>query len=118
MESKERDKGNDVVPPLEVTSVQSPSTDDDVPEKPTPLPNGKRRNYDHYHEVGGPTNFCKGHPRSRLATIVVFHQIKIAFTATFKMLTPGTLKVTVFNDDGIEVVNRCRRHDDAFAVNA
>ena len=37
---------------------------------------------------------------------------------TFKLLTPDMLKVIVFNDDGIEVVTRCGRHDDTFTVNA
>ncbi|KAE8814174.1 Cohesin subunit SA-1 [Hordeum vulgare] len=32
-------------------------------------PNGKRRNYDHYHEVGGPTNFCKVIMAPHLKTI-------------------------------------------------
>uniref|UniRef100_A0A8I6YCI6 Uncharacterized protein n=1 Tax=Hordeum vulgare subsp. vulgare TaxID=112509 RepID=A0A8I6YCI6_HORVV len=54
--SKEQDKGKDVVPPSEVTPVQTSSRDDDRPKEP---PSGKRRNYDHYHEVTGPTNFCK-----------------------------------------------------------
>ena len=45
------------------------------------------------------------------------HQIKIGYMVTFKLLTPDTLKVIVFNDDGIEVVTKCGRHDDVFAVN-
>ena len=52
------------------------------------------------------------------ATFAAVHQIKIGFMVTFKLLTPDMLKVIVFNDDGIEVVIRCGRHDDAFAVNA
>ena len=32
--SKEQDKGKDVVPPSEVTFVQSPATDDDMAEEP------------------------------------------------------------------------------------
>ena len=36
---------------------------------------------------------------------------------TFKLLTPDTVKVIVFNDDDIEVVTKCGRHDDAFVVN-
>ncbi|KAE8781112.1 U-box domain-containing protein 4 [Hordeum vulgare] len=58
---KEHDKGKGVVPPLEVmpieiTPAQSPGTNNVRPEDP---PSGKRRNCGHYHEVGGPTNFCK-----------------------------------------------------------
>ena len=52
------------------------------------------------------------------ATFAAVHQIKIGFMVTFKLLTPDMLKVIVFNDDGIEVVTRCGRHDDAFVVNA
>ena len=36
---------------------------------------------------------------------------------TFKLLTPDTLKVIIFNDDGIEVVNKCGKHDEAFSSN-
>ena len=36
---------------------------------------------------------------------------------TFKLLTPDTLKVVIFDDDDIEVVTKCGRHDDAFAMN-
>jgi hypothetical protein len=35
---------------------------------------------------------------------------------TFKLLH-DTLKVIVFNDDGNEVVTKCKKHDDAFVVN-
>ncbi|XBI22399.1 hypothetical protein VPH35_063423 [Triticum aestivum] len=160
--SKEHEKGKDVVPPSEVTPVQSPTTDDDVLEEP---PSGKRWNYEHYHEVGGPTTFCKVIMAPHLeaipmpldfkkqfpsvpqefkqktdigfswrvtvrllngrvtlnqgwATFVAVHQIKIGFMVTFKLLTLDMLKVIAFNDDGIEVVTRCGRHDNAFAVNA
>ncbi|KAF7032227.1 hypothetical protein CFC21_043431 [Triticum aestivum] len=51
------------------------------------------------------------------ALFAVVHQIKIRYLVTFKLLTHDTLKVTVFNDDGIEVVTKCGRHNDAFAVN-
>ncbi|KAF7058334.1 LOW QUALITY PROTEIN: hypothetical protein CFC21_065415 [Triticum aestivum] len=45
------------------------------------------------------------------------HQIKICYIVTFKLLTPDTQKAIVFNDDDIEVVTKCGKHDDAFAVN-
>uniref|UniRef100_A0A453G979 TF-B3 domain-containing protein n=1 Tax=Aegilops tauschii subsp. strangulata TaxID=200361 RepID=A0A453G979_AEGTS len=51
------------------------------------------------------------------APFAVVHQIKIRYLVTFKLLTPDTLMVTVFKDNGIEVVTKCGRHDDAFAVN-
>ena len=34
----------------------------------------------------------------------------------FKLLTPDTLKVIIFDDDGIEVVNKCGKHDEAIAT--
>ncbi|KAF7021017.1 LOW QUALITY PROTEIN: hypothetical protein CFC21_034030 [Triticum aestivum] len=51
------------------------------------------------------------------ATFVVVYQIKIGYMVTFKLLTPDTLKVVIFDDDDIEVVTKCGRHDDAFAMN-
>ncbi|XBI82604.1 hypothetical protein VPH35_091250 [Triticum aestivum] len=74
-------------------------------------PNNKRRNYDHYHEEDGPTHFYKG-----WATFAAVHQIKIGYMVTFKLLTPDTLKVIIFDEDGIEVVNKCGKHDEAFTV--
>ena len=50
------------------------------------------------------------------ATYAAVHQIKIGYMVTFNLLTPDTLKVIIFNDDGIEVVNKCGKHDDAFAA--
>ena len=50
------------------------------------------------------------------ATYAAVHQIKIAYMVTFKLLTPGTLKVIIFDDDGIEVINKCGKHDEAFAA--
>ena len=50
------------------------------------------------------------------ATYAVVHQIKIGYMVTFKLLTPDTLKVIIFDDDGIEVVNKCGKHDKAFAA--
>ncbi|VAH67478.1 unnamed protein product [Triticum turgidum subsp. durum] len=51
------------------------------------------------------------------APFAVVHQIKIRFMVTFKLLVTDTPKLTVFNDDVIEVVTKCGRHDNAFAVN-
>ncbi|KAE8787948.1 Speckle-type POZ protein [Hordeum vulgare] len=50
------------------------------------------------------------------ATFVVFHEIKIGYMVTFRLVTPDTLKVILFNDEGIEVVIKCGRHDDTFIV--
>ncbi|KAE8804912.1 Speckle-type POZ protein [Hordeum vulgare] len=51
-----------------------------------------------------------------LATFVIVHRVKIGYMVTFNLLTLDTLKVIVFNDDDIEVVTKCGRHD-AFVVN-
>ncbi|XBH68727.1 hypothetical protein VPH35_096801 [Triticum aestivum] len=51
------------------------------------------------------------------ATFAVVHQIKIGYMVTFKLLTPDTLKVIIFNNDNIEVVTKCGRHGAAFPVN-
>ncbi|KAE8770409.1 Speckle-type POZ protein [Hordeum vulgare] len=110
--------------------------DGDVPKEP---PSGERRNYNHYYEVGGPTNVYKEfklktntgcsmgiiirllNDRVTLdqgwATFTAVHQIKIGFMMIFKLLTPNMLKAIIFNDDGILEVTRCGRHDDVF-VNA
>ncbi|KAF7075917.1 hypothetical protein CFC21_080648 [Triticum aestivum] len=50
------------------------------------------------------------------ATYAAVHQITIGYMMTFKLLTPDTLKVIIFDDDGIAVVNKCRKHDEAFAA--
>ncbi|KAF7057140.1 hypothetical protein CFC21_064461 [Triticum aestivum] len=50
------------------------------------------------------------------ATYAAVHQIKIGYMVTFKLLTPDTLKVIIFDDEGIEVVNKCGKHDEAFAA--
>ncbi|KAF7099344.1 hypothetical protein CFC21_100984 [Triticum aestivum] len=50
------------------------------------------------------------------ATYTAVHQIKIGYMVTFNLLTPDTLKVIIYDDDGIEVANKCRKHDEAFAA--
>ncbi|KAF7079110.1 hypothetical protein CFC21_083404 [Triticum aestivum] len=51
------------------------------------------------------------------APFAAIHQIMIGYIVTFKLLTPDMLKVIVFNDEGIEVVTKCSKHDKAFTVN-
>ncbi|KAE8804591.1 Cohesin subunit SA-1 [Hordeum vulgare] len=126
-------------------------------------PSSKHRNYDHCHEEGGPTHFCKVILAPKLecipmpldftkhfvavptefklknntgcswrvtvklmndrvtldqgwATFAGVHQINIGYMVTFKLLTPDTLKAIIFDDDDIEVVNECGKHDEAFAA--
>uniref|UniRef100_A0A8I6WRA7 TF-B3 domain-containing protein n=1 Tax=Hordeum vulgare subsp. vulgare TaxID=112509 RepID=A0A8I6WRA7_HORVV len=50
------------------------------------------------------------------ATFAAVHEIHIGNMVTFKLLTPDTLKVIIFDDDGIEVVKMCGKHDEAFAA--
>ena len=50
------------------------------------------------------------------ATYAAVHQIKIGYMVTFNLLTSDTLKVIIFYDDGIEVVNKCGKNDEAFAA--
>ncbi|KAF7010644.1 hypothetical protein CFC21_025036 [Triticum aestivum] len=50
------------------------------------------------------------------ATYAAIHQIKISYMVMFKLLTPDTLKVIIFDDDDIEVVNKSGKHDEAFAA--
>ncbi|XBI92925.1 hypothetical protein VPH35_029885 [Triticum aestivum] len=106
------EKGKEVVPPMEVgpTMPEEVAMDEDVvSDEP---PSGKRRNYGHYQEEGGLTHFCKGWP-----PFAAVHQIRISYMVTFKLLTSDTLKVIVFDDEGIEVVTKCGKHDYAFALN-
>ncbi|XP_073357674.1 putative B3 domain-containing protein Os03g0621600 [Aegilops tauschii subsp. strangulata] len=130
-----------------------------------PAPSGKRRNYGHYQEHGGPTHFCKVILAPQLecipmpldltnhfsavpqefklrtntgyswrvtirlmdgrvtldqgwAPFAAVHQIRIGYMVMFKLLTPNTLKVIVFDDEGIEGVTKCGKPDDAFSLNA
>ncbi|KAE8803313.1 Speckle-type POZ protein [Hordeum vulgare] len=52
------------------------------------------------------------------ATFVAVHQVRIGYMLTLKLLNPNTMKVIVFNDDGVEVVTNCKKHDKAFAMTA
>ncbi|KAE8795576.1 Speckle-type POZ protein [Hordeum vulgare] len=52
------------------------------------------------------------------ATFTSVHQVGIRYMLTFKVLTPNTMKVIVFNDDCVEVITKCKKHDEAFVVTA
>ena len=58
----------------------------------------------------------QGHLDQGWATFAAVHQIMIGYMLTFKLLSPDTMKVIVFNDEGVEVVTKCNKHDKAFAV--
>ncbi|XBH54537.1 hypothetical protein VPH35_076826 [Triticum aestivum] len=133
-----------VLPPIAEEEPKTPTVGDD--ERMEEPPNSKRRNYGHYHEEGGPTHFCKVILAPKLECIPMPLDLTKHFTAmptefklrnntecswrvtvklmngridymvTFKLLTPDTLKVVIFDDDGIEVVNKCGKHDEAFAT--
>ncbi|XBJ22253.1 hypothetical protein VPH35_000677 [Triticum aestivum] len=71
------------------------------------------------HFVAVPTEFklMKNTGCSWKVTVKLMNgRIKIGYMVTFKLLTPDTLKVIIFDDDGIEVVNKCGKHDEAFAA--
>ncbi|KAF6996849.1 hypothetical protein CFC21_013139 [Triticum aestivum] len=134
-------KGKEPVHPM--PEVVLPPTDDERMEEP---PSSKRRNYNHYHEEGGPTHFCKVILAPKLECIPMpldftkhfaavptefklrnntgcFWRVmvklmngSIGYMVTFRLLTPDTLKVIIFDDDGIEVVNKCGKHDEAFVA--
>ncbi|KAE8795448.1 Speckle-type POZ protein [Hordeum vulgare] len=52
------------------------------------------------------------------ATFVAVCQVRIGCVVISKLLTPNTMKVIVFNDEGMEVVTKCKKHDNAFGVRA
>ncbi|KAE8789971.1 u-box domain-containing protein 4 [Hordeum vulgare] len=52
------------------------------------------------------------------ATFAAFHQVKTGYMLTFKLLTPNTMKVIIFNDDDVEVVTKCKKHNEASVMTA
>ncbi|KAE8769424.1 U-box domain-containing protein 4 [Hordeum vulgare] len=50
------------------------------------------------------------------ATFAVVHRVKIRYMLTSNLLTWNTMKVNVFNDDDMEVVTKCKKHDEALVV--
>ncbi|KAF7082981.1 hypothetical protein CFC21_086807 [Triticum aestivum] len=145
-------KGKEPVHPM--PEVVLPPTAEEEPKTPTvgnnkrmeEPPSSKCRNYDHSHEEGGPTHFCKVILAPKFECIpmpldftkhfdavpaefklrnntgcswrvtVKLMNGRIGYMVTFKLLTPDTLKVIIFEDDGIEVVNKCGKHDEAFVA--
>ncbi|XBI24932.1 hypothetical protein VPH35_049950 [Triticum aestivum] len=134
------DKGKEVVPPLEKGKEVVPPLDEvQVLDHPSP----KWRNYGHFHLESGPNHFCKVILAPKLESLPLpldFTKhfpaiptefklktstgcawrvtIKIGYMLTFKLLSPDAMKVIVFNDEGMEVVTKCKEHGNAFAVNA
>ncbi|KAI4992237.1 hypothetical protein ZWY2020_050979 [Hordeum vulgare] len=51
-------------------------------------------------------------------TFVAVHHIMVGYMLAFKLLTPNTMKVTVFDEEGMEVVTKCKEHDNASAATA
>ncbi|XBH63355.1 hypothetical protein VPH35_117353 [Triticum aestivum] len=133
-----------VLPPTAEEEPKTPKVGDD--ERMEEPPSNKRRNYNHYHEEDGPTHFCNVILAPKLECIPMLldftkHFVavptefkfrnntgcswkvtvklmngRIGYMVMFKLLTPDTLKVIIFDDDGIEVVNKCGKHDEAFAT--
>ncbi|KAE8778443.1 U-box domain-containing protein 4 [Hordeum vulgare] len=52
------------------------------------------------------------------ATFAAVHQIWIGYMLIFKLLTPTNIKVIVFNEYGVEMLIKCKKHDHAFIVTA
>ncbi|KAF7032303.1 hypothetical protein CFC21_043493 [Triticum aestivum] len=133
-----------VLPPTAEEEPKMPTVGDD--ERMEEPPSSKRRNYDHYHEEGGPSHFCKLILAPELECIpmpldftkhfvtvpmefklrnnigfswrvtVKLMNGRIVYMVMFKLLTPNTLKVIIFDDDGIEVVNKYGKHNEDFAA--
>ena len=117
------DKGKEVVPPLEKSKEVVPPLVEVPVQDP---PSAKRRNYGHYHQESGPNHFCKVILAPKLEslplpldftkhfpTIPTEFKMKtnIGYMLPFKLLSPDTMKVIVFNDEGVEVVTKCKEHD-------
>ncbi|KAI5020625.1 hypothetical protein ZWY2020_045513 [Hordeum vulgare] len=130
------DKDKDVVPPLDKSKEVVPSLVE-VPVQEHP--NAKWRNYMHYHEEAGLTHFRKFSVKTNtccswrvtvkmvdgrvaldqgLATFAFVHQVRIGHMLSFKLLTPNNMKVIIFNDNGVDVVTKCKKHNEAFTVAA
>ncbi|XBI99526.1 hypothetical protein VPH35_019592 [Triticum aestivum] len=52
------------------------------------------------------------------ATFAAVHQTMIGYMLTFKLLSPDTMKVIVFNDEGVEVITKCKEHGNVFVAAA
>ncbi|KAE8799082.1 Speckle-type POZ protein [Hordeum vulgare] len=48
------------------------------------------------------------------ATFPVVHHVRIGYMLTSKLLTPNTMKLIVLTDNDVEVVTKCKMHDEAF----
>lgn len=55
-------------------------------------------------------------PYKEWALFVIAHQLKIEYLVTFKVLTPNSFKVIIFNIDDVEMVAKCKKHEYAFAL--
>ncbi|KAE8784178.1 Speckle-type POZ protein [Hordeum vulgare] len=52
------------------------------------------------------------------ATFAAVHQVRIGYVTTFMLLTWNTMMVIVFNDDGMELVTKCKKPKEALAMTA
>ncbi|KAE8799570.1 Cohesin subunit SA-1 [Hordeum vulgare] len=181
MNCESNDMGTEVLPAVDkkgkptvhpMSEVVLPLTAEEEPKTPTvgddkrmeDPPNGRRHNYDHYHEEGGPTHFGKVIVAPKLECI----PMPLDFTKHFgagadgvqaeeqhRLLLEGDGQADerqgdpgsglghlrrrssdqyrlhgdvqapdsrhpqghhFDDDDGIEVVNKCRKHDEAFSA--
>ncbi|KAE8818974.1 U-box domain-containing protein 4 [Hordeum vulgare] len=123
-------RGKEVVPPLDKgKEVVIPLVKEPVQDHPSP----KRRNYGHYHQESGPSHFCKVILAPKLESLplpVGFTKQFPAIPIEFKLktntgcawrvmlLTLDTMKVITFDDEGVQVVTKCKEHDNASAATA
>ncbi|XBI79089.1 hypothetical protein VPH35_088646 [Triticum aestivum] len=116
------DKGKKVVPPLEKgKEVVPPLVEVAVQDHPSP----KRRNYGHFHQQSGPNHFCKVILASKLESLPLpldFTKHFPAIHTEFKVKTntdcAWRVTVIVFNDEGMQMVTKCKEHDNAFTATA
>ena len=57
-----------------------------------------------------------GSPLIRIGPLLHCSPDRIRYLFTYKLVTPNTFKMIVFNGDGVEVVTKCKRHEEAFVM--
>ncbi|XBJ10624.1 hypothetical protein VPH35_015447 [Triticum aestivum] len=121
MQTDTSNKGKQVVPPhgegkeVVPTTPEEVATDEDVVQEELLATSAVTMTTTKRMEVQ-PTSIrvILDHGWAPFATV---HQIRIGYMVMFNLLTLDTLKVIIFDDEGIEVVTKCGKHDDAFALN-
>lgn len=50
------------------------------------------------------------------AGLAIAHHLQINYLVAFKVLTVDTIKMIIFDIFGVEVVGKCKKHDEALAL--